>query len=62
MNDLHIWAMGTSETSLTVHLVMPTLQPDDNFIERVTETINERFKISHVTIQIVKKKVDRTHD
>jgi cobalt-zinc-cadmium efflux system protein len=29
VHDLHIWAMSTTETALTVHLVMPTGHPGD---------------------------------
>jgi cobalt-zinc-cadmium efflux system protein len=52
MHDLHIWAMSTTETALTVHLVMPGGHPGDDFIARAVHDIGHRFKIGHVTIQI----------
>ena len=52
MHDLHIWAMSTTETALTVHLVMPGGHPGDDFIARIVHDIEHRFKIGHVTVQI----------
>ncbi len=52
MHDLHIWAMSTTETALTAHLVMPGGHPGDDFIGRIVHEIEHRFKIGHVTLQI----------
>ncbi len=52
VHDLHIWAMSTTETALTVHLVMPAGYPSDAFRSAVVDTLQERFKIAHSTIQI----------
>ncbi len=52
IHDLHIWAMSTSETALTVHLVMPDGQPDDDFLCRVANALHDRFDIEHTTIQV----------
>ncbi len=52
VHDLHIWAMSTTETALTVHLVMPAGYPSDAFRSTVVDTLHERFKIAHSTIQI----------
>jgi cobalt-zinc-cadmium efflux system protein len=52
VHDLHIWAMSTSENALTAHLVMPTGHPGDAFLCDVAETIEQRFRIGHVTTQI----------
>ena len=52
VHDLHIWAMSTTETALTVHLVMPAGHPGDDFFKRVVDDIEHRFRIGHVTIQI----------
>lgn len=54
IHDLHIWAMSTTETALTVHLVMPKLQNDDYFLKRICSQLNERFGIEHATVQIEK--------
>lgn len=52
IHDLHIWPMSTTETALTVHLVMPNGHPGDRFIMDTAKTIGERFGICHSTIQI----------
>ena len=52
VHDLHIWAMGTSQIAMTVHLVMPDGSLSDDFLEVVTEELHERFEIVHPTIQI----------
>ena len=52
MHDLHIWAMSTTETALTVHLVMPAGHPSDEFLADVVHQIEARFRIGHATIQV----------
>jgi cobalt-zinc-cadmium efflux system protein len=51
IHDLHIWAMSTTETALTVHLVKPDPEADDAVISRATEGLRELFGIQHATIQ-----------
>ena len=52
VHDLHIWAMSTTETALTVHLVMPAGHPGDEFFSTVVHHVEDRFRIGHATIQI----------
>ena len=52
IHDLHIWPMSTTETALTVHLVMPAGHPGDAAIRTITDKINDRFGIGHCTIQV----------
>jgi cobalt-zinc-cadmium efflux system protein len=54
VHDLHIWAMGTSETAMTAHLVMPQVHADDAFLKSATDQLHDRFDIEHVTIQVVR--------
>ena len=51
-HDLHIWAMSTTETALTVHLVMPGGHPGDAFMAKVCGELHQRFHVQHPTIQI----------
>jgi cobalt-zinc-cadmium efflux system protein len=52
VHDLHIWAMSTTETALTVHLVMPSGFPGDAFLHRICKELHDHFGIEHSTIQL----------
>jgi len=52
VHDLHIWAMSTTETALTVHLVRPNAGLDDGFIAATCERLDRDFKIHHTTLQV----------
>ncbi|EAZ88839.1 cation diffusion facilitator family transporter [Crocosphaera chwakensis] len=52
IHDLHIWAMSTRETALTVHLVMPNGFPGDNFLTETSQQLYDLFGIEHPTLQI----------
>ena len=51
-HDLHVWPMSTTETALTVHLLMPSGYPGDTYTARVAAALKEKFGIDHATIQI----------
>ena len=52
IHDLHIWAMSTTETAMTAHLVMPEGHQDDHFLRDVAEALEHRFRINHTTLQV----------
>lgn len=52
VHDLHIWAISTTETALTVHLVKPEAQVDDDWLDQIADELHGRFGIEHPTIQI----------
>lgn len=52
IHDLHIWGMSTTETALTVHLVIPGGFPGDAFTCTVADELQHRFAIGHATIQV----------
>jgi cobalt-zinc-cadmium efflux system protein len=52
IHDLHIWGMSTTETALTVHLVMPEGYPGDIYMDGIMKTLKERYFIQHSTLQV----------
>lgn len=51
VHDLHVWAMSTTQTALTAHLVKPDPSRDDAMIEHIQNELHDRFGIEHITIQ-----------
>ena len=52
IHDLHIWGMSTTESALTVHLVMPGGYPGDVYMDDISRTLIERFSVGHSTLQV----------
>jgi cobalt-zinc-cadmium efflux system protein len=52
VHDLHIWPMGTTDTALTAHLVMPAGHPGDATLAGLAHDLEHRFGIGHATIQV----------
>jgi cobalt-zinc-cadmium efflux system protein len=52
VHDLHVWAMSTTETALTCHLVMPKGHPGDEFLRKLCDDVHDKFEIVHPTVQI----------
>lgn len=51
LHDLHIWNLSTTETALTVHLVLDENIDVDAALRGATNILIERFSIHHSTIQ-----------
>ena len=52
VHDLHIWAMSTTETALTAHLIRPDHADGDAFLHETCEGLVRRFRIGHATLQV----------
>lgn len=55
VDDLHVWALSTTQIALTAHLVMPQGHPGDAFLRETTEGLLARFGIAHPTLQITRE-------
>ena len=52
VHDLHIWAMSTTETALTAHLLRPANKDADAFLHQACDGLARRFRIEHATLQV----------
>lgn len=52
VHDLHIWAISTTETALTAHLLRPANTDADAFLHATCEGLASRFGIGHSTLQV----------
>ena len=60
IHDLHIWGMSTTESALTVHLVMPEGYPGDAFMDDIIGTLRDEFSIQHSTLQVEQGTTDHS--
>ncbi len=51
VHDLHIWALSTTTSALSAHLVIPG-QRTDEMIGKIQDMLKEEFNIAHTTLQI----------
>jgi cobalt-zinc-cadmium efflux system protein len=59
MHDLHIWPISTTDTAMTVHLIMPVPPADDAFLNALADQLHHKFEISHATFQIERGNSDQ---
>jgi cobalt-zinc-cadmium efflux system protein len=52
VHDLHIWAMSTTETALTAHVVMPEAAMAPTFLADACRALHATFGIEHATLQV----------
>ena len=60
VHDLHVWALSTTETALTAHLIKPDARVDDELLTLLSRELHDRYGIEHTTIQL--ERVDANCD
>jgi cobalt-zinc-cadmium efflux system protein len=50
-HHLHIWGLSTTESALTVHLILADGASSDALLKEINQELKERFRIGHATIQ-----------
>lgn len=58
VHDLHIWAMSTTETAMTAHLVIPEGEGRDAFLHDAAESLKKHFGIGHATLQVERNEAE----
>ncbi len=58
VHDIHIWPLSTTETALTAHVVRVTSESHDQFLTCMSRELQEKYNISHVTIQVEYSEVE----
>lgn len=52
LHDLHVWPLSTTETALTVHIVVNGDTLDNNLLWNLQQHLHDHFSIEHSTIQV----------
>ena len=60
IHDLHIWALSTTESALTVHVVTTEDSFDTDQLRRLQQQLHDRFGIAHSTIQVERGMAENT--
>jgi cobalt-zinc-cadmium efflux system protein len=60
VHDLHVWPISTTETALTVHLILNGTGLNDALLCEIDDELHDRFGIEHATIQL--EEHDQQHD
>lgn len=55
LHDLHVWALSTTETALSVHLIVSVKAINNEFLSEIQKYLHDNFFIAHATIQLETK-------
>ncbi len=58
IHDLHVWALSTTQTALTAHLVITKNLIDNEFLKEIQQHLHDNFDIEHATIQVEKENTE----
>lgn len=52
VHDLHIWALSSTETAISLHLVTKNPKAQSFLLKNISKKLEDQFEINHTTIQI----------
>jgi len=52
LHHLHVWALGTTSTALSVHLVVDAAEASPCLVHDLASSLHDRFEIDHATVQV----------
>ncbi len=58
LHDLHIWAVSTTESALTAHIVRADPADDAKLLAKAQHELEEHFGIQHATLQLESSAAD----
>ncbi len=58
LHDLHVWAVSTTESALTAHIVRADPADDAKLLARAQHELEEHFGIQHATLQLESSAAD----
>lgn len=58
VDDLHIWAMGTTQIALSAHLIAPGGPLGDAALHQAAADLRSRFGIQHATLQVLQQPIE----
>ncbi len=61
LHDLHVWALSTSETALSVHLVVSDNKINNDFLQQIQHELHHHYHIEHATIQLEQDSATTMH-
>jgi len=63
VHDLHVWSLGSSSHVLASHVLIGEMEVSSckTLLERINESLWDRFHIQHTTIQFETKGCETTH-
>lgn len=62
VHDLHVWVLASGKNALTAHVVHVEGVEQSAFIARIKETLADRFKVFHTTLQLERVPCEHSDD
>lgn len=55
VHDVHVWQVGAGEVAISAHVVLESLDRQEDVLQRLRDMLREKFAIAHSTIQLESK-------